>query len=204
MSENEIKPLAWMVDEQGMTGQLGTRLYWARNGGTPPSFGQNHSPLYDQSAIDALTKQISELKTMLSIAEFQRKEMQAERDAAVADAERRLQLIRDTLANTEWRHGAHNIHRELKAEVRSADAARSLDDSPMARMASALREKAAVERSQYDKRVQSGEWGPMPELGAEAVFCVACDGAGWDGDSRERTCQSCAGSGLAARSEGGV
>lgn len=55
MSENEIKPVAWMVDEQGMTGQLGTRLYWARNGGTPPSFGQNHSPLYDQSVIDRLT-----------------------------------------------------------------------------------------------------------------------------------------------------
>ena len=67
MSENEIKPVAWMVDEQGMTGDLGTRLYWARNGGTPPSFGQNHSPLYDQSAIDRLT---------------------AERDAALVDAER--------------------------------------------------------------------------------------------------------------------
>ena len=206
MSKNEIKPVAWVErNENGYDRMWSYSLEsWANRPANP-------DPLYDQSAIDRLTADLK-YANMAADAEAdladergrEIKRLKAERDAAVADAERRLQLIRDTLANTEWRHGAHNIHRELKAEVRSADAARSLDDSPMARMAAALREKAAVERSQYDKRVQSGEWGPMPELGAEAVFCVACDGAGWDGDSRERTCQSCAGSGLAARSEGGV
>lgn len=40
--------------------------------------------------------------------------------------------------------------------------------SPMAKMAQALREKAAAERSDFDRRVQSGEWGPMPESGTEA------------------------------------
>lgn len=198
MSENEIKPVDGAIPARKFDGQL-----WI------PADVAIELRSKDRAAIDRLTAERDQLKLILDLVHGEgiREKfaaLTAERDAAVADAERRLQLIRDTLANTEWRHGAHNIHRELKAEVRSADAARSLDDSPMARMASALREKAAVERSQYDKRVQSGEWGPMPELGAEAVFCVACDGAGWDGDSRERTCQSCAGSGLAARSEGGV
>ena len=40
--------------------------------------------------------------------------------------------------------------------------------SPMAKMALALREKAAAERNDFDRRVQSGEWGPMPEPGTEA------------------------------------
>lgn len=199
MSENEIKPVAWV--ERNENGHDRMWSYSLESWANRPA---NPEPLYDQSAIDRLTEERDNYHEHLGDVVSRLQRAEEERDAAVADAERRLQLIRDTLANTEWRHGAHNIHRELKAEVRSADAARSLDDSPMARMASALREKAAVERSQYDKRVQSGEWGPMPELGAEAVFCVACDGAGWDGDSRERTCQSCAGSGLAARSEGGV
>lgn len=82
MSENEIKPVAWVDLE-----------CWKATNDAGESFFTDYQDeetvaLYDQSAIDALTKQISELKTMLSIAEFQRKEMQAERDAAVADAER--------------------------------------------------------------------------------------------------------------------
>ncbi len=95
MSENEIKPVAWMVDEQGMTGQLCTKLYWARNGGTPPSFGQNHSPLYDQSAIDRLTAELRHYQMAATaeanLADERHKEikrLRAERDAAVADAER--------------------------------------------------------------------------------------------------------------------
>lgn len=39
---------------------------------------------------------------------------------------------------------------------------------PMAKMAQALREKAAAERSDFDRRVQSGEWGPMPGPETEA------------------------------------
>lgn len=80
-----------------------------------------------------------------------------------------------------------------------ADSARPQGDSPLAKMAAALRGKAAAERCQYERRVQSGEWGPMPEAGTQADFCIACDGTGWDGDSREKTCQTCAGSCLAAR-----
>lgn len=37
------------------------------------------------------------------------------------------------------------------------------DDSPMAKMAAALRGKAEAERAAFDQRVQSGEWGPMPD-----------------------------------------
>lgn len=88
MSENEIKPVAWMVDEQGMTGQLGTKLYWARNGGIPPSFGQNHSPLFDQSAIDRLTAERDVLRIEKDRLQEIRQKLEAERDAAVADAER--------------------------------------------------------------------------------------------------------------------
>lgn len=40
--------------------------------------------------------------------------------------------------------------------------------SPMAKMAQALREKAAGERAAFDARVQSGEWGPMPDAWTEA------------------------------------
>lgn len=82
MSENEIKPVAWTSECQLSAVRIqGDGIMMAKGRG----WGIG---LYDQSAIDALTKQIGELKTMLSIAEFQRKEMQSERDAAVADAER--------------------------------------------------------------------------------------------------------------------
>lgn len=202
MSDNDIKPVAWQwQDEIGRWNPVQYEKAMQRG-----SNGYKVRALFDQSTIDALNNQISELKTMLSIAEFQRKEMQEERDAAVADAERLRRVIHYALAQHYYGGHPRQNHwaAHAQSELAAIDAARSHDDSPMARMAAALREKAAVERSQYDKRVQSGEWGPMPELGVEAVFCVACDGAGWDGDSRERTCQSCAGSGLAARSEGGV
>ncbi|MDT9702365.1 hypothetical protein, partial [Streptomyces sp. P17] len=33
----------------------------------------------------------------------------------------------------------------------------------MAKMAAALRGKAEAERAAFDQRVQSGEWGPMPD-----------------------------------------
>nr|MBN5162416.1 hypothetical protein [Stenotrophomonas maltophilia] len=58
-----------------------------------------------------------------------------------------------------------------RAAVRNAIAALSAqpspggqrDDSPMAKMAAALRGKAEAERAAFDQRVQSGEWGPMPD-----------------------------------------
>lgn len=40
--------------------------------------------------------------------------------------------------------------------------------SPMAKMAQALRDKAAAEKASFDARVQSGEWGPVPEAWTEA------------------------------------
>ncbi|MBU4609178.1 hypothetical protein IMZ29_00985 [Achromobacter sp. GG226] len=40
--------------------------------------------------------------------------------------------------------------------------------SPMAKMAQVLREKAKREREDYERRVQSGEWGPAPDAGTEA------------------------------------
>lgn len=41
-------------------------------------------------------------------------------------------------------------------------------ESPMRKVAQALREKAAAEREAFDQRIQSGEWGPMPEPETEA------------------------------------
>lgn len=41
-------------------------------------------------------------------------------------------------------------------------------ESPMKKVAQALREKAAAEREAFDWRIQSGEWGPEPEPGTEA------------------------------------
>ena len=40
--------------------------------------------------------------------------------------------------------------------------------SPMSKMAAVLREKARNEREAFDARVQSGEWGPMPDAWTEA------------------------------------
>lgn len=103
MSENEIKPVAWMLECQNMGTGTNWKLSWTRSGAGVCSRieGAAHEvSLYDQSTIDALTQQISELKTMLSIAEFQRKEMQAERDAAVADARRWNELCRQIDAGT--------------------------------------------------------------------------------------------------------
>ena len=96
MSENEIRPARrFAVKKDADNHYIGMEVHSL---GAYVLYGEH------QAAIDRLT---------------------AERDAAVADAERRLQLIRDTLANTEWRHGARNIYAELSAEVRAIDAARA-------------------------------------------------------------------------------
>lgn len=46
--------------------------------------------------------------------------LRAEADALRIIAERRLELIRATLANSEWRHGARNIYAELSKELSAA------------------------------------------------------------------------------------
>ncbi len=68
--------------------------------------------------------------------------------------------------------------------------------SPMAKMAAALREKAAIEHTEYSQRVQSGEWGPMPEAATQADFCRYCEGSGWGGESRKTKCPACSGTGM--------
>lgn len=45
----------------------------------------------------------------------------------------------------------------------------------MKKVAQALREKAAAEREAFDRRIQSGEWGPHPEPGTEADSWVLPD-----------------------------
>ncbi len=46
--------------------------------------------------------------------------LRAEADALRIIAERRLELIRATLANSEWRHGARNIYAEPSKELSAA------------------------------------------------------------------------------------
>lgn len=117
MSENEIKPVAWCaVDDM--------RNEWAFAWGGTGRRPWHDSPLYDQSAIDALSKQISELKTMLSIAEFQRKEMQAERDEAFAAA--------DSKAGWEWKKRAEKAEAERDAAVADAERYRALIEYALA------------------------------------------------------------------------
>ena len=63
--------------------------------------------------------------------------------------------------------------------------------SPMAKIAEALREKGESERAEFDRRVQSGEWGPLPDR----EFCAVCDGSGWKEESRAEICAYCNGHG---------
>lgn len=49
--------------------------------------------------------------------------LRAENEALREDSERRLDLIRATVENSEWRHGSRNIYGELKREIQVADAA---------------------------------------------------------------------------------
>lgn len=110
MSDNEIKPVSWRW--------LDTCTF--RKSIPKTATAGDWNPLYDQSAIDALTKQIGELKTMLSIAEFQRKEMQAERDEAFAAA--------DSKAGWEWKKRAEKAEEERDAAVADAERYRWLRD----------------------------------------------------------------------------
>ncbi len=82
---------------------------------------------------------------------------------------------------------------ELEHALASGEGQQGERLSPMAKMAEALRAKAAAERSEFDARVQAGEWGPMPEAGTQSEFCRACDGTGWDGESRVDVCPACNG-----------
>lgn len=108
MSDNEIKPVAWRW--------LDTCTF--RKSIPKTATAGDWNPLYDQSAIDTLTNQISELKTMLSIAEFQRKEMQAERDAAVADAYQWQRWL-------PWLRSLNRKPFNLAKEIAAIDAARA-------------------------------------------------------------------------------
>lgn len=118
MSENEIKPIAWMLECQNMGNGTGWKLSWTRSGAGVclRLNGEAHEvALYDQSAIDRLLEKIDRLEMIESSwLEFMGKtdwvqtasephelgkhradvlkdridRLTAERDAAVADAER--------------------------------------------------------------------------------------------------------------------
>ncbi len=96
-------------------------------------------------------------------------------------------------------NGAFEWLLEQLTDGEALAARQPVNESPMAKMAAALRGKAEAEQAAFDQRVQSCEWGPMPDARTQADFCQRCDGSGWDGESREIKCQSCAGAGIAAR-----
>ena len=82
-------------------------------------------------------------------------------------------------------------------ELKSALAARQpVSESPMAKMAAALRGKAEAEKAAFDQRVQSGEWGPMPDQYDTRSFCAVCDGSGWKDASENELCPVCEGQGI--------
>lgn len=104
------------------------------------------------------------------------------------------EFVRDSKCRLEMR-----ILYDLADYLEKPPAAAAVYDSPMAKMAAALRTKAADEQADFNRRVQSGEWGPMLDAGTQADFCKNCDGSGWDGQSRETVCPTCSGGGIAAR-----
>lgn len=63
-----------------------------------------------------------------------------------------------------WGYTATQMHDYARAALDAQPSpGGQRDDSPMAKMAAALRGKAEAERAAFDQRVQSGEWGPMPD-----------------------------------------
>ena len=79
---------------------------------------------------------------------------------------------------------AEKVKQLEAAALASAPAAEPV--SPMAKMAQALRDKAAAEKASFDARVQSGEWGPAPEARTEAD-CQPQHVAQVEGDAAVRT-----------------
>lgn len=63
----------------------------------------------------------------------------------------------------EWLRTSMTEHWNARALSAQPSPGGQRDDSPMAKMAAALRGKAEAERAAFDQRVQSGEWGPMPD-----------------------------------------
>jgi len=64
---------------------------------------------------------------------------------------------------TEWLRTSMTEHWNARVLSAQPSPGGQRDDSPMAKMAAALRGKAEAERAAFDQRVQSGEWGPMPD-----------------------------------------
>ncbi|WP_423176284.1 MULTISPECIES: hypothetical protein [unclassified Stenotrophomonas maltophilia group] len=73
-----------------------------------------------EAEVIRLCAEIEQLHAKLDKKEGQRKLAESECASMRKDAERRLDLNRATLENTEWRHGARNIHAELCREVDAA------------------------------------------------------------------------------------
>lgn len=83
-----------------------------------------------------------------------------------------LQELYDVLRSRHYGRMPEEVQKAYDAAaaaLASAPAATQAEAvSPMAKMAQALRGKALAERAAFDTRVQSGEWGPMPDAGTEA------------------------------------
>ena len=99
MSENDIKPVAWI--EPG--GDAPPHVQWAD--GATSVYDREGAKLYDQSTIDRLTAERDALRSQLDwvVRENDRlldegRDSAAERDAAVADAER-YRWLRKHLVN---------------------------------------------------------------------------------------------------------
>lgn len=56
-----------------------------------------------------------------------------------------------------------DVYEALEVAIEALAARQPVNESPMAKMAAALRGKAEAEKAAFDQRVQSGEWGPMPD-----------------------------------------
>lgn len=73
-----------------------------------------------EAVVDSMTAALVKLDGACLASEQEVARLRAEVEAYRKDAERRLDLIQATLENTEWRHGARNIHAELCREVDAA------------------------------------------------------------------------------------
>lgn len=128
MSEDEIKPVAWTINEsleKVAAGQIG--FIAPREKITPAA----DVPLYDQSAIDRLTAEMDRMRIIksqdsdhVSFCHAEIDRLTAERDAALADAaslrERMLALEaqRDEFGSREWQ--AEKSRRKAVAAVNIA------------------------------------------------------------------------------------
>lgn len=80
-----------------------------------------------------------------------------------------LLTLEEIIAVTDGVPNGIRLYRKVeRAVIEKLGTSAAVPVSPMAKMAQVLREKAKREREDYERRVQSGEWGPAPDAGTEA------------------------------------